>query len=85
MQTEQLIKNKQQFKPFIIGSILIARHQHVKIRYMGNTSKAYSHFNPFQVLIYQFRLLTKPPTTTLTAGENTHLLWLTNGYWQVTH
>ena len=42
MHNKQLIKNnKQQFKPFIIGSVLIARHQHVKIRYMG------SHFNPF--------------------------------------
>ena len=47
MHNKQLIKNNKQFKSFIIGSILIARHQHVKIRYMENTSKAYSHFNPF--------------------------------------
>ena len=31
MHNKQLIKNnKQKFKPFIIGSVLIAHHQHVK-------------------------------------------------------
>ena len=80
MHNKQLIKNsKQQFKPFIIGSILIARHQHVKIRYMGNTIKAYSHFKPFSSSVYA-------------AGKTTNYYtdcWRKYspivGFWQVTH
>ena len=45
-----------------------------KLGTWGAQVKLIATLTLFQVLIYQFMLLTKPPATTLTAGENTHLL-----------